>query len=159
VARFSAKDCASPLILQPLPDFTLALAVQRAGYPGFVRDRVVALSQQEASHVSFLETGLTAAGVTPTKACKCASHPHQPALDSRGSRSCADNFPYKTVDEFLALSRVLEGVGVSAYLGAAGDISLDAYVTAAGAILTVEARHQAVISEVRTRLLSLPTAR
>lgn len=100
-------------------------AFARAGYPSYVYSRVQELAYDEATHVAFLTGAL---GADATKACKYS-------------------FPYQTVDEFLALSRILEGVGVSAYLGAAKDISLPAYLTAAGAILTVEARHQAVISE------------
>ena len=47
---------------------------------------------------------------------------------------------------FLAVSRTLEAVGVSAYLGAAHLLTDPTILEAAGSILTLEARHQSILN-------------
>lgn len=68
-----------------------------AGYPRYVRREFVKIGRQEKEHVAFL------AG----------------ALGSLGVGECQYDFSaaLETVDSFLATSRILEGVGTSAYLG------------------------------------------
>lgn len=98
-----------------------AAAFTDAGFPSWVRKRVVQVGQHEAQHVAFL----------------------QGALGDTATAPCSYKFPYTDVAGFLGLSSAIENVGVTAYLGAANKITDPAYVTAAGSILTTEARHQA----------------
>lgn len=77
------------------------------------------IAGDEAQHVDFLTSALTAAGATPVKACEY-------------------NFPgADTVTGFLGLSQILEGVGVSAYLGAAQYINNTAYLVNRFALLSI----------------------
>ncbi|KAI5851359.1 Ferritin/ribonucleotide reductase-like protein [Morchella snyderi] len=97
-----------------------------AGFTGEFYENLVIIRSDEATHVDFLQKGLTAAGAIPVK-------------------PCTYKFPGSTPEEFVMVSGILEGVGVSAYLGAAASIMEKAYLTAAGSILTVEARHSSYI--------------
>ncbi|KAI9744782.1 MAG: hypothetical protein M1818_001707 [Claussenomyces sp. TS43310] len=99
-------------------------AFTSANFSSFFYDQLKYIAHDEEGHVLYLEAGLTAAGATPNAACTYS-------------------FPMATPQEFIAMASVVEGLGVSAYLGAAADITTKAYLTAAGAILVTESLHQA----------------
>ncbi len=94
-----------------------------AGFSEKFYDDLKYVAHDQEGHVTYLEAGLTAAGASPVAACEYA-------------------FPMTDPKSFVALSSVIEGVGVSAYLGAAPLVTSKAYLTAAGAILVTEALHQ-----------------
>ncbi|KAF1956079.1 hypothetical protein CC80DRAFT_548380 [Byssothecium circinans] len=82
----------------------------------------------EATHVTTLQAAIAGAGAKPVEPCEY-------------------NFDAALADAktMVATARVLEAVGVSAYLGAAPLVNSSDVLTAAATIVTVEARHQAAI--------------
>ncbi|BGP42406.1 hypothetical protein JCM10450v2_006500 [Rhodotorula kratochvilovae] len=121
------------LTLEHLEDKWYKMALEKfnetdfadAGYEGLY-PLIEQISRDEDAHVGFLTAALKAAHATPVQACNYS-------------------LPLTSVQQFLAMSQIVEGLGVSAYLGAAGAIENPDYVTAAGSILTVETRHTAFV--------------
>jgi len=87
------------------------------------------IQNDEATHDSFLQTALAAVGAQPISNC---------------------SFDFSSVltdvSTMVANARVVENVGVGAYLGGATLISDPVILDAAGSILTVEARHQTILN-------------
>jgi hypothetical protein len=96
-----------------------------AGYSAAYYDNLKYIAFDEQQHVSLLTSALTAAGAMPVA-------------------RCTYKFPYTDVKSFVGLAAILEGVGSSAYLGAAPLITSKEYLGVAGAILGVEQVHTTV---------------
>ncbi|KAJ3866764.1 ferritin-like domain-containing protein [Lentinula novae-zelandiae] len=94
------------------------------GLPVWARGRFEQIAAHEKAHVVLLNN----------------------ALGSNATQACTYDFPYTSPSSFAALSQVLEGVGVSAYAGAAQYITNSQYLTTAAAILSTEARHAAWVA-------------
>ncbi|KAJ1027800.1 hypothetical protein NDA13_003254 [Ustilago tritici] len=96
---------------------------EQAGYNASVRNQIYSIGRDEVSHVELLTT----------------------ALGENAVPACTYNFSSVTdVPSFLATARVLEGVGVSAYLGASKNLTNQTVETAAS-ILVVEGQHQSYL--------------
>ena len=93
-----------------------------AGYSPAYYTNLEYISTDEQSHVQLLTSALSAAGAMPVAACEYS-------------------FPYTDIKSFITLSTLLEGVGTSAYLGAAPSVQSKAYLSVAGSILVTEAIH------------------
>lgn len=85
------------------------------------------IAHDEEAHVVFLTQTISAAGAAPVAAC---TYNFGNALDS--------------VESFVSLGSVLEGVGVSAYLGGAPVISSKDILSVAAAVVVSEGIHQGV---------------
>ncbi|SCZ90038.1 BZ3500_MvSof-1268-A1-R1_Chr1-3g01738 [Microbotryum saponariae] len=115
-----------------------AEAFQSAAFPEWVRYRLSEIASHETTHVSFLTDALKAAGAQATAACEYS-------------------FPDNSPETFIAVAQILEGVGVSAYIGAANKITNPAYLQYAAQVLAVEARHSAWIRGAAQQLDSFPS--
>ena len=89
---------------------------------------LMGVGMTEAIHVTTLMSAITGAGAKPVQPC---DYNFDAALAS--------------ADSMVKTARVLEAVGVSAYLGAAPMVNSSDVLAAAASIVTVEARHQAFI--------------
>ncbi|CDO74120.1 hypothetical protein BN946_scf185043.g170 [Trametes cinnabarina] len=112
---------------------------------GFVDAQVpvqqfTAIQSDEAAHATVLESTIQSLGDSPIQGCQF-------------------NFgnALNDVPTMAATARVVENLGVAAYLGAAHLISDPVLLTAAGSILTVEARHQTILN-VLNNGVSIPQA-
>ncbi|KAL9035889.1 MAG: hypothetical protein Q9180_004611 [Flavoplaca navasiana] len=111
--------------MEGLANYTQADFVA-AGFEDPFYENLKEIYFDEQVHVQYLSDALEAAGITPTN-------------------ELVYSFGTTNPMQFVTLSSVLEGVGVSAYLGAARDIMNKDYLDAAGSILAIEARHTAYI--------------
>lgn len=95
----------------------------------------------EATHSTVLQTVLKTLGEEPITSCKF-------------------NFDSVLTDvaTMAAVARVVENVGVAAYLGAATLITDPVLLTSAGSILTVEARHQTILNVLSGAGTAIPAA-
>jgi len=92
-------------------------------------EQFLVIQGDEATHSLVLRDGIKTLGGMPVDTC---------TFDF--SKVLVD------VQTMSAVARLVENVGVTAYLGAAGLLSDPVLLTAAGSILTVEARHQTILN-------------
>jgi len=103
-------------------------------------EQFTAIAKDEATHTATLQQAIVDQGATPL--------------------NCSFDFSSVLTDvaTMAATARVVEMVGVGAYLGAASLVSDPQLLTAAASILTVEARHQTMLNVLSGSGAAIPQA-
>jgi len=104
-------------------------------------EQFLTIQKDEATHSTVLQAALKSFGEQPITNCKFK-------FDSA----------LTDVATMAATARVVENAGVSAYLGGAALITDPVLLTAAGSILTVEARHSTVLNILSSTGTPVPAA-
>ncbi|KAF8351046.1 ferritin-like domain-containing protein [Amanita rubescens] len=104
-------------------------------------EQLVTIQSDEQAHVTALQAAIQDFGGTPITSCKFNFAP-----------------VLQNVPTMINVARILEDVGLGAYLGAAHLISDPVLLTTAGSILTVEARHQTVLNILSGTGTAIPSA-
>ena len=104
--------------------------------PDTIRNAFKEIMDDEAQHVSFFQTALKRAGATP-----------RPKPTFKG-------LAHDDVDDFVAMSCMLENAGVGAFLMAMPAITDQNYTAAAASIVTIEARHAGFVNGLLGKPLS-----
>ncbi|KAH0538199.1 hypothetical protein FGG08_005168 [Glutinoglossum americanum] len=127
-------------------------AFAEAGFDATFFQNVKEIAKDEQTHVEFLTKALTGEeSPSPLRGYMVRSVggliSFSCPVDGGFTpvKECEYSFPVTDVKSFVLVSSILEGVGVTAYLGAAAQIMSGDILTAAGSILTVEARHSAFL--------------
>jgi hypothetical protein len=104
--------------------------------PETIKNAFKEMMDDEAQHVSFFQTALKRAGA-----------PARPKPTFKG-------LAHTDVDDFIAMSCMLENAGVGAFLMAMPAISDKNYIAAAASIVTIEARHAGFVNGLLGKPLS-----
>jgi hypothetical protein len=115
------------LTLEYLETDFYAVKGKSVGLSGEAKSLAKTFAEEEAAHVAGLTSAIKAAGGKPAA---------KPAFA----------FPVTNQAGFLKLAYVLENTGVGAYNGAGPALSNKQYLTVAGSIVQIEARHAASIA-------------
>ncbi|KAF8966499.1 ferritin-like domain-containing protein [Flammula alnicola] len=99
------------------------------------------IQSDESTHSSVLQAALKANGATPITSCKFNF-----------------NSALTDVATMAATARVVESVGVGAYLGGATLLNDPVLLDSAASILTVEARHQTILNVLSSTGTAIPSA-
>jgi len=102
-----------------------------AGTPAAIKQVFDDLALHEAIHRDFLKAALTANSITPLKDLK----PDFSSID------------FTTLNGILMAARTFEDTGVAAYNGAGRYLTNNTFLALAGKIVSVEARHAALIRD------------
>lgn len=117
--------------------------ITSAGFPNalLVQQQLTNIVADEGNHINAISSAIQNLGQQPLGGC---------------------NFDFSSaltdINTTLATARVVENVGVSAFLGAAHLISDPLLLTDAGSILTVEARHSTILSVLSGTGQAIPQA-